>query len=123
MAKADRIVSLILPGPLLSLDTHSERHDRGGTIHGSGEPSIAAIFGPGGPILRGDHPRRDRTKERESEGRKVVLGTLLKLLVKDKLLHNGEGHVNEDLRPPRREKRGTHLMILKEHHVMRKLLI
>ena len=28
------------------------------------------------------------TKERESEGREVVLGSLLKLLVKDKLLHS-----------------------------------
>ena len=73
MAKADRIVSFILPGPLLSLDTRSERHDRGGTIRGRGGPSMAAIFGPGGtiysatdgpggPILRGDNPRRDRTQ-------------------------------------------------------------
>ena len=60
MAKADRIVNFILPGPLLSLDTCSERHDRDGTIRGRGGPSIAAIFGPGGPILKGDHPRRDR---------------------------------------------------------------
>ena len=47
------------------------------------------------------------TKERESKGREVVLGTLLKLLVKDKLLHSGKVPVNAELRPPRREKRGT----------------
>ena len=32
--KADRIVSFILPGLLLSLDTRSERHAKGGTIRG-----------------------------------------------------------------------------------------
>ena len=47
------------------------------------------------------------TKERESEGKEVVLGTLLKLLVKDKLLHSGKVPVNAELRPLRREKRGT----------------
>ena len=47
------------------------------------------------------------TKERESEGKDVVLGTLLKLLVKDKLLHNGKVSVNTELRPLKREKRGT----------------
>ena len=31
-----------------------------------------------------------KTKERQSEGREVVLGTLLKLLVKDKLLRSGK---------------------------------
>ena len=36
-------------------------------------------------------------KERESEGREVVLGTLLKLLVKDKLLHSGKVPVNAEL--------------------------
>ena len=46
-------------------------------------------------------------KRRESEGREVVLGTLLKLLVKDKLLHSGKVPVNAELRPLRREKRGT----------------
>ena len=51
MAKADRIVSFILSGPLLSLDTRSEHHDRGGTIRGRGEPSMAAIFGLGGPYI------------------------------------------------------------------------
>ena len=77
MAKADRIVSFILPGPLLSLDTRSERHDKGGTIRGRGGPGMAAILcpgggggggggiysatdGPRGPILWGDHPRRDK---------------------------------------------------------------
>ena len=44
------------------------------------------------------------TKERESEGREVVLGTLLKLLVKDKLLHSEKVPVNVELRPLRREK-------------------
>ena len=44
------------------------------------------------------------TKERESEGREVVLGMLLKLLVKDKLLHSGKVPVNAELRPLRREK-------------------
>ena len=53
-------------------------------------------------------PLRDfGTKEPESEGREVVLGTLLKLLVKDKLLHSGKVPVNAELRPLRREKRGT----------------
>ena len=42
------------------------------------------------------------TKERESEGREVVLVMLLKLLVKDKHFTA----VNAELRPPRREKRG-----------------
>ena len=36
-----------------------------------------------------------------------MLGTLLKLLVKDKLLHNGKVPVNTELRPLRREKQGT----------------
>ena len=44
-------------------------------------------------------------KEQESDGREVVLGTLLKLVVKDKLLHSGK--VPTELRPLRREKRGT----------------
>ena len=45
-------------------------------------------------------PLRDfGTKEPESEGREVVLGTLLKLLVKDKLLHSGKVPVNAELRP------------------------
>ena len=44
------------------------------------------------------------TKEGESEGREVVLGTLLKLIVKDKLLHSGKVPVNTELRPLRREK-------------------
>ena len=52
-------------------------------------------------------PLRDfGTKERESEGRKVVLGTLLKLLVKDKLLHSGKVPVNAELRPLRETKSG-----------------
>ena len=36
-----------------------------------------------------------------------MLGTLLKLLVKDKLLHSGKVLVNTELRPLRREKRRT----------------
>ena len=36
-----------------------------------------------------------------------MLGTLLKLLVKDKLLNSGKVSVNVELRPLRREKRGT----------------
>ena len=36
-----------------------------------------------------------------------MLGTLLKLLVKDKLLHSGKVPVNAELSPLRREKRGT----------------
>ena len=47
------------------------------------------------------------TKEQESEGREVVLDMLFKLLVKDKLLYNGKVPVNAELRPLRREKRGT----------------
>ena len=43
--------------------------------------------------------QRLRNKGRESEGREVVLGTLLKLLVKDKLLHSGKVPVNAELRP------------------------
>ena len=46
-------------------------------------------------------------KERESEGREVMLGMLLKLLMKDKLLHSGNVPVNAELKPLRREKRGT----------------
>ena len=45
-----------------------------------------------------------RTKEQESEGREVVLGMLLKLLVKDKLLHSGKVPVNAELRSLRRER-------------------
>ena len=48
-----------------------------------------------------------RTKERESEGKEVVLGTLLKLLVKDKLLHCGKVLVNAELGPEERETGGT----------------
>ena len=51
MAKDDCIVSFILPGPLLSLDTRSERHDKGGTIRGRGGPGMAAIFSLGGPFI------------------------------------------------------------------------
>ena len=47
MAKADRIVNFVFPGPLLSLDTQSERHNKGGTIRGRGGPGMTAIFGLG----------------------------------------------------------------------------
>ena len=47
------------------------------------------------------------TKERESEGREVMLGTLLKLIVEDKILHSGRVSMNTELRPLRREKRWT----------------
>ena len=50
------------------------------------------------------------TKERESEGRQIVLGMLLELLGKDKLLHTEEP-VNAELRPLRREKRGRRSVI------------
>ena len=36
-----------------------------------------------------------------------LLGTLLKVLVKDKLLHSGKVPMNAELRPLRRQKRGT----------------
>ena len=49
------------------------------------------------------------TKERESakREREVMLGMLLKQLVKDKLLHSGKVPDNAELRPLRSEKRGT----------------
>jgi len=31
----------------------------GGTVGGKGGPGMAAIFGPGGPLSRGDCPQRD----------------------------------------------------------------
>ena len=71
MAKADHIISFILPVPLLSLDTRSERHDKGwdhlwqgyGYDIRSGGTIYSAMDGPGGPILRGDHPWRDRSSD------------------------------------------------------------
>ena len=45
------------------------------------------------------------TKKRESKGREVVLRTLLKPLVKDKLLHSTNVPVNAELRPLRRDER------------------
>ena len=51
-------------------------------------------------------PLRDfGTKKRESEGREVMLGMLLKLLMKDKLLHSGKVPMNAELRPKERETR------------------
>ena len=73
MAKDDRIVSFILPDSLLGVDTRSECHDKGGTISwqggtrygcdiwSGGGTMYSATDGPGGPILRGDHPQRDST--------------------------------------------------------------
>ena len=75
MAKADCRVSFILPGPLLSLDTPLARNAVTGvgpsTASAGWGPDMAADIrsggtiysttdGPGGPILRGGHPRRDR---------------------------------------------------------------
>ena len=39
--------------------------------------------------------------------REVILGTLFKLLEKEKLLYSGKVPVNGELRPLRREKQGT----------------
>ena len=47
------------------------------------------------------------TKKQESEVKEVVLCTLLKLLVTDKLLHSRKVPVNAELRPLRREKQGS----------------
>ena len=54
---------------------------------------------PGDRSRRAVAQRDFGTKERESEGREVVLGMLFKLLVKNKLLHNGKVPVNAELRP------------------------
>ena len=43
----------------------------------------------------------------KSSGRGIMPGALLKLLLKDKLLHSGKVPLNIELRPLRREKRGT----------------
>ena len=51
MAKADCIVSFILPGPLFSIDTRLEGHDKGGTIYSREGPGMAAIFGLGGLFI------------------------------------------------------------------------
>ena len=51
-----------------------------------------------GPETRKKELQRDfETKERASKGREVVLGMLLKLLVRDKLLHSGKVPVNAEL--------------------------
>ena len=60
MAKADRIVSFILPGLLFSLDTRSETHDKSGTICSRGD-HIFCYGQSGGTDFAGDHPRRDST--------------------------------------------------------------
>ena len=46
-----------------------------------------------------------RSKRLKSGGRGIMPGTLLKLLVKGKLLHSGKVPLNAELRPLRREKR------------------
>ena len=48
-----------------------------------------------------------KTLEQRSKKVKGELGTLLKLLVKDKLLHSEKVSVNAELRPLRKEKLGT----------------
>ena len=48
-----------------------------------------------------------RSKGWKSGGRGIMSGTLLKLLVKNKLLHSGKVPVNAELRPLMREKWGT----------------
>ena len=59
--------------------------------------------GPRNETERLDVLQRLRNKgARKRSEREVVLGTLLKLLVKDKLLHNGKVPVNPELRPLRR---------------------
>ena len=54
-------------------------------------------------------------KERESEGREVVLGSLLKLLVKDMLLHSGKVPVSTELRPEERDTRNRSSAIHVRH--------
>ena len=51
--------------------------------------------------------RAAETLEQRSEKAKGELGSLLKLVVKDKLLHSEKVPVNAELRPLRKEKRGT----------------
>ena len=48
--------------------------------------------------------RAAETSEQRSKKAKGELGTLLKLLVKDKLLHSEKVSVNVELRPLRREQ-------------------
>ena len=58
-----------------------------------------------------------RSERFKSKGREVVPSMLLKLLLKNKLLHSGKVPVNAELRPLRREKQGTEVQqygILKE---------
>ena len=51
--------------------------------------------------------RAAETSEQRSKKVKGELGSLLKLLVKDKLLHSEKVSVNAELRSLRREQRGT----------------
>ena len=44
-----------------------------------------------------------------------MLGTLLKPLVKDKLLHSEKVPVNVELRPLRKEKRGTEVVLCPDY--------
>ena len=58
-----------------------------------------------GPETRETELRRAaETSEQRNEKAKGELGTLLKLLVKDKLLHSEKVSVNAELRPLRREQ-------------------
>ena len=50
-------------------------------------------------------------KEQESEGREVMLGMLLKLLVKEKLLHSGKVPMNMELKPEERRTRNRSSVI------------
>lgn len=45
------MVSFILPGKLINVDKLAEHHARVGTICGKGGLGMAAIFGPGRPIV------------------------------------------------------------------------
>ena len=47
MAKADRILNFVL----LSINTRSEHHNKGGTIRGRRGTGMAAIFSLGGPFI------------------------------------------------------------------------
>ena len=45
----------------------------GGTIHGKGGPSTAAVDGPAGPVTAADHIWRDRSREECSYNRYVLI--------------------------------------------------
>ena len=90
---------------LLPMDTHTSSRR---ALKLAQEQEVQSLKSGDGPEMRERTCCRDfGTKERKSKGREVVLGTLLKLIVKDKLLHSGKVPVNAELRPLRREKRRT----------------